>query len=1384
MMKTLKKWLCLVAIFTFALGFMGIFQTRVGLADDASTEVTEAPYASVWVNELVDFTQSGATHNTTTNGVDNLVSMGRFGYRSPFENVEVKSIVRWSSITGGNANFHLRLQGDVVNASYTTGGYSFRWYSHGQYEVLKNFVVVVGPTWGPLPAPTIDTDYTVSLSTINLSDGSVKFTATVNGTKFFDYVDNTDPILGAGQYAVTLDGFSGSFNGNVVDPEAVYLNDLANPVKNANFPSATINNDKSVDISSTYGGAVWSFQTSNSFSYKFDWTPSATGTSTQKFRMTIGSKGTVHRYEHMASPGYTFQWNGNGQRYLFVQGVSGNNYVWNMPKFTADKTYTVECGIISYGDGTNRVYLKVDGKIYINYFDVATDTHTPVSFAKSGSPGALLTHVIVYGENVSGKISANGSSTYQEKTLLTSDLGNAASNSGATFDRNGGITNICGGLNAGYNGSLENTVIKMKGKFTSVGSMIMQLRAKGSYDTPWGGGWTNRGYAVYLYSNGQTILAKNGSTICEGFALGSTNFSANTEYEIEFGTINVSSTAVRVYAKVNGDYAVNYLDNNNAILGEGWFTIFNNTGMAGSLMPTVDYPTLSADLETGVNALVGEEVNLNTSGTDITYLVDTEKSTGSATINGNKLTPNTSGVIVAYALSDGLYSNDIEFTAQTAPVLTNVPAELRLGETATINAENQDGTEILTKKFYIISTGEATINEDTGLITPISAGTVSVYAIVNGIKTNEQTIIIKNATVYTLTGAPSQIVFGSPNVILDAVASDSTEITTKVFKLENLTGEASINESTGEITPIKAGKIRVYAIVNGEETQTETITIVPVLTTMQSFGLIKTQGRTLNYSLNCPIPSTATCTWEIVSNDGVISLNATTGEVEALKSGTATVKMVVACADFNLESEIITISVKTPLLILPIEPIVYGGQAYSVNAKFDDDSAFTSIEFFAEPVSGQATIDAETGLITPVKAGTFKVYAMLDGVKTEEKVLTVIPKVFVYQVGSFAFTGVYELNGINGLWGANCELPNEEITVEFEIVSGSEFATLSSTGVLTAGSTPGVVGLRVHVTGETFLATSEVTNFAIEQPRVIVQNSFLEDLHVGQSATLTPSISQGGITITSSEIVAISGGDCVSINGTTITAVKGGTFKFKIIVNGTWETVDTALEIAIEELVPTIIANEEMSASKTQQATIMFNSTYFTPNTIVWSVIQGKDVVSIDQNGLITAIKEGKAKIKALVNGEYVATLEITVNGKVVISGIAQNANMLVGGAIDLSYTLNDMEIEGEPVVEYIVVSGQDCVALSIDGKVTALKSGKVQIKVVVNGVESQILTFNVVNNYTETLPEDQKGEQNQNDGKLALILGLSGGGAVLVAGGVATPIIIRKRKIKKGGNK
>ena len=115
-----------------------------------------------------------------------------------------------------------------------------------------------------------------------------------------------------------------------------------------------------------------------------------------------------------------------------------------------------------------------------------------------------------------------------------------------------------------------------------------------------------------------------------------------------------------------------------------------------------------------------------------------------------------------------------------------------------------------------------------------------------------------------------------------------------------------------------------------------------------------------------------------------------------------------------------------------------------------------------------------------------------------------------------------------------------------------------------------------------------------------------------------------------------------------------------------------------------------------------------TDKTVTWT--SSDETVAIVANGVVTALKAGKATITAK-SGEVSATCEITVNAKVIpATGISLDkttAEMIEGEILTLTATVTPEDATDKTVTW---TSSDETVAIVKDGVVAALKAGKATI--------------------------------------------------------------------------
>ena len=134
----------------------------------------------------------------------------------------------------------------------------------------------------------------------------------------------------------------------------------------------------------------------------------------------------------------------------------------------------------------------------------------------------------------------------------------------------------------------------------------------------------------------------------------------------------------------------------------------------------------------------------------------------------------------------------------------------------------------------------------------------------------------------------------------------------------------------------------------------------------------------------------------------------------------------------------------------------------------------------------------------------------------------------------------------------------------------------------------------------------------------------------------------------------------------------------------------------------------------TEQLSIIYNPTNATNKKVTWKS-SNNDIVTVDANGKVTAIKAGNATITAVSNdGGYVATCKVTIEeiSKKVesISLDKSNVTLEIGNQETLNVTINPDYAENKNIKW---TTSDKKVATVENGVVTALSKGTVEIKAI-----------------------------------------------------------------------
>lgn len=288
--------------------------------------------------------------------------------------------------------------------------------------------------------------------------------------------------------------------------------------------------------------------------------------------------------------------------------------------------------------------------------------------------------------------------------------------------------------------------------------------------------------------------------------------------------------------------------------------------------------------------------------------------------------------------------------------------------------------------------------------------------------------------------------------------------------------------------------------------------------------------------------------------------------------------------------------------------------------------------------------------------------------------------------------------------------------------SNEKIATVDSKGKVTA-ITNGQTIITASINGYTSTCTVTVGENYIAVKGIKINKSNL-NLTIGETETLKNTIypsnaSNKDVTWKSSNTSVAT----VDSNGK-VTAKKLGTTI--ITVSSSGYTATCTINVVNNVVLKGIIINKTsltLKEKNTETLKITFNPSNATNKKITWKS-SNKGIVTVDNNGKVTAIKPGTATITAVSNdGGYVATTKVTVESlskKVISVKLDKNElNLLAGEESTLKVTFNPSYAENKNLKWE---SNDETIATVRDGVVTAKRKGTTEIKVISEDGEKEAI--------------------------------------------------------------
>ena len=581
----------------------------------------------------------------------------------------------------------------------------------------------------------------------------------------------------------------------------------------------------------------------------------------------------------------------------------------------------------------------------------------------------------------------------------------------------------------------------------------------------------------------------------------------------------------------------------------------------------------------------------------------------------------------------------------------------------------------------------------------------------------------------------------------------------------------------GKVTAVGAGNAKITAKVADKTITCDVIVEVPLNSiSIKSATTIKcgqTEKLEVTYD---PVDATLDKTISWSSKDENIASVSTDGTVTAKSVGTTTITAS-------------TLSGKTAECEVTVDPVPLEGieiqeQNITINK---GDSKTLNVNYYPEnttdakdvtwTVSPEGIVSVKNNELKALAAGTAIVTATV-GNKTATTTVTVKVPLNGIILNETDVT----LNRPETV-DLDVTLDPVDATVDDDTVewtsTNEEVATVDDNGVVTPHKS-GTAYINAKV--EDKEATCKITvKVPLEGISVEGETTLLKNQYNNLKVTYTPEDTtyEGGLTFTSSdESVAT-----VDENGR-VTALKEGITTITVTAEENGQKFEDKYELTVEEVKMDSIAIDtvdfELGINRTQQLNVNFYPENTTDDrTVTWSS-SDDSIVKVDENGVVTALKEGTAVITATVGDK---TAQVTVTSVIVpIESIEIQlpGKINIGDSFDIVVKVNP---EDATIQDGMIYSSSDTNVIYIDenGRVTAKAAGTAIITVETeNGIKEQVQV--TVKDPNATVAgegeEDGKTTNTSSSPKTADIAVEMWAALMVISGlGIAAIVIKNKRK-------
>lgn len=525
------------------------------------------------------------------------------------------------------------------------------------------------------------------------------------------------------------------------------------------------------------------------------------------------------------------------------------------------------------------------------------------------------------------------------------------------------------------------------------------------------------------------------------------------------------------------------------------------------------------------------------------------------------------------------------------------------------------------------NTSIATVNASTGVVTGVAAGTATITYTVAGSGGFADATATRTVTV---TNPPSAgTLSGNQNVCSGLTRTFSSTVSGGTWSSSN-TAIATVNTSTGVVTGVSSGIATItYTIAGGGSCPDATATRTITVTNAPSAGTLSGNQNLCLGAVNTFSSTVSGGTWSS-SNTAIATVNASTGVVNGVSAGTATITYTVTgtggCPNATATR---TITVTAP----PSAGTLSGNQNICTGST-TTFSTTSSGGSWSSSNTGIATVNASTGLVTGVSAGTATIAYTVTGTG-----------------GCGSATAIRSVT-VNNAPSAGILSGNQNIctgsTTTFTSTVGLGTWSSSNTAIATVNASTGVVnGVSAGTATITYTVTGGGGCPNATATRTVTVSSTLsagtlsgnQNICAGLTTMFSSTVSGGSWSSSNTAIATVNASTGV------VTGVSGGTATITYTIAGSGGCANATATRTVTVTNPPSAGTLSGNQTLCTTSSLVFSSTV---SGGTWSS-NNSSVASVNSNsGVVTAGNQGQATIFYTVSGtggclSASASIDVTV---------------------------------------------------------------------------------------------------------------------------------------------